>query len=316
MTTSGKFPKAGTSLTKFALISILAALATLALKTSAYIVTNSVGLFSDALESCVNLLAALTMFLSLRYAAKPVDATHTYGHEKIEFFASGLEGMLILVAGVSIIWLSMQRLLFHPPLEDLGIGVLIASGASFINFVVARILLHAARKHQSIVLESDGQHLMTDVWTSLAVVLGLGLVHFTNIYVLDPLIATAMAVHILRVGYNLVLRSFNGLMDHALPEHELEVIRKTIREHLPTGASFHAIRSRQAGAHRFLDFHLLVPGNTSVQQAHDWGESIESALSESIEHLEVTIHIEPIEAEASFHDNELIGIEPEQPMRT
>ena len=156
---------------------------------------------------------------------------------------------------------------------------------------------------------------MTDVWTSLAVVLGLGLVYLTGIYVLDPLIAIAMALHIVRVAFQLMIRSFNGLMDHALPPEELDVIRRTIRDHLPAGASFHAIRSRQAGAHRFLDFHLLVPGTASVQQAHDWGESIERALCEAIPNLEVTIHIEPIEAEASFHDNELIGIEPEQPTK-
>ncbi len=174
-----------------------------------------------------------------------MDASHTYGHEKIEFFASGLEGMLILIAGVGIIWVSVQRLLARPPLEDLGLGTLIASGASVINFVVARILLKTGKKHQSIILEADGKHLMTDVWTSLAVVLGLGLVYLTGIYVLDPLIAIAMALHIVRVAFQLMIRSFNGLMDHALPPEELDVIRRTIRDHLPAGASFHAIRSRR-----------------------------------------------------------------------
>jgi cation diffusion facilitator family transporter len=296
--------------------SIAAALITLAMKSTAYFLTGSVGLLSDALESCINLVAAITAFLSLSYAARPVDATHTYGHEKIEYFSSGLEGVLILVAGGGIIWAAVRRLIVREPLEAIGLGAGIALAASVVNFVVARMLLRAGRTHQSIILEADGQHLMSDVWTSVGVVSGLCVVWLTGWEILDPIIAIAVALNISWTGIGLIRRSFNGLMDHALPAAEQEAYRQAVLLQLPAGTNFHALRTRQAGARRFADFHLLVPGHLNVQEAHDLAEKIETALRALFPTLEVTIHIEPIEAKEAWSDNVLAGIEPENPTRT
>src|SRR5262249_46123259 len=223
------------------LLSIAAALATLALKFTAYFLTGSVGLLSDAAESLVNLLAAVTAFLSLRYAARPVDQDHTYGHEKIEFFSSGLEGVLILVAAVAIAWYAVGRLVNPRPLQSLDVGVLVGGVAALINFVVARILLRAGRAHQSIVLEADGQHLMTDVWTSVVVLAGIGLVWMTDLEALDPICALLMAGNIVWTGCQLVRRSFDGLMDRALPDEEQASLRDVIQRHLAAGMTYHAL---------------------------------------------------------------------------
>jgi cation diffusion facilitator family transporter len=296
--------------------SVAAALITLAMKSTAYYLTGSVGLLSDALESCINLVAAITAFLSLWYASRPVDATHTYGHEKIEYFSSGLEGVLILVAGGGIIWAAVRRLIIREPLEAIGLGTGIALAASVVNLVVARMLLRAGKKHQSIILEADGQHLMSDVWTSVGVVAGLCIVWLTGWEILDPIIAIGVALNIAWTGIVLIRRSFNGLMDHALPAMEQEAFRQAVVAQLPPGTNFHALRTRQAGARRFADFHLLVPGHLNVQEAHDLAERIEGALRVLFPMLEVTIHIEPIEAREAWSDNILAGIEPENPTRT
>jgi cation diffusion facilitator family transporter len=296
--------------------SIAAALITMAMKSTAYFLTGSISLFSDALESCINLLAAVAALFSLWYAARPVDATHTYGHEKIEYFSSGLEGALIIVAGGGIIWTAVRRLIVREPLEAIGVGTLIALLASFVNLAVARILLHAGKKHQSIILEADGQHLMSDVWTSIAVVGGLMVVWMTGWEILDPIIAIAVALNIAWTGINLIRRSFDGLMDHALPAAEQEAFRQAVLSQLPAGTNFHALRTRQAGARRFADFHLLVPGNMSVQDGHDLAQRIEVALRSLFSTLEVTIHIEPIEAKEAWSDNVLEGIEPVNPTRS
>lgn len=295
--------------------SVAAALITLAMKSTAYYLTGSVGLLSDALESCINLVAAITAFLSLWYASRPVDATHTYGHEKIEYFSSGLEGVLILVAGGGIIWAAVRRLIIREPLEAIGLGTGIALAASVVNLVVARMLLRAGKKHQSIILEADGQHLMSDVWTSVGVVAGLCIVWLTGWEILDPIIAIGVALNISWTGIGLIRRSFNGLMDHALPAMEQEAFRQAVLAQLPAGTNFHALRTRQAGARRFADFHLLVPGHLHVQEAHDLAERIEGALRVLFPMLEVTIHIEPIEAQEAWSDNILAGIEPENPTR-
>src|SRR5262245_12225069 len=205
--------------------SIGAAVLTLLLKATAYRLTGSVGLLSDAAESGVNLVAAVTALVSLWYAAQPVDVNHTYGHKKIEFFSSGLEGVLIIVAAGGIAWYAVRRLFVPQPLEALGVGTVVALAASAVNLVVARWLLRTGRRYGSIVLEADGHHLMTDVWTSVAVVTGLALVALTGVEALDPLVALLMAGNILRTGWGLVTRSFNGLMDHALPADEQEVVR-------------------------------------------------------------------------------------------
>lgn len=289
--------------------SILAALLTLALKTAAYWFTGSVGLLSDAAESGVNLVAAVTALLSLWYAARPVDPSHTYGHEKIEYFSSGLEGILIVVAAIGIAWYAIHRIIQPQKLEELGIGTAVALIASIINLIVAQWLLRVGRKHQSIVLEADGQHLMTDVWTSVALVAGLTMVRLTGLEILDPLFAIAMAINILATGFRLVRRSFDGLMDHALPEPEQEQVRKAIQSVLRPGAAYHALRTRQAGAHRFVDFHLLVPGRTSVREAHKLAVEIEQAVGKLWDRVEVVIHIEPIEEPASYEDSEVLAIE-------
>lgn len=291
-------------------LSIAAALITLGMKSTAYLLTGSVGLLSDALESCINLIAALTAYFCLWYAARPVDATHTYGHEKIEYFSSGLEGVLILVAGGAIIVTAAERLLIRAPLQDLGLGTLIALCASAVNLFVARLLIRVGKIQHSIVLEADGKHLMSDVWTSVGVVAGLGVVWLTGWEILDPIIAILVGANIIWTAFDLMRRSFNGLMDHAIPEEELERFRSAVRAELPSGMLFHALRTRRAGARRFADFHLLVPGKMSVRDAHDIAERIEGVLHGLFVGLEATIHIEPIEALESWNDNALVGIEP------
>jgi cation diffusion facilitator family transporter len=281
-------------------LSIVAAVLTIGMKSAAYAVTGSVGLFSDALESCVNLLAAVTAYFSLLYAARPADPSHTYGHEKIEFFSSGLEGVLILVAGVGTAIYGVRRLVHPQPLDGLEVGVLISLGASAINLVVARVLLHHGRKYRSIVLEADGQHLMTDVWTSLGVLAGLVLVMLTGVKQLDPVLAVLVGLNIVWTGFGLIRRSFNGLMDHALPAAEQEQIRSVIRANLPGGAEFHGLRTRQAGARRFIEFHLLVAGDLSVREAHAIAHRIEGALTAAIPGLEVVIHVEPVDESESW----------------
>lgn len=298
-------------LTRPVLLSVLAAVVTLLLKSCAWWLTGSAGLLSDAAESVVNLVAALTAYFSLQYSAKPVDRSHTYGHEKIEYFSSGLEGGLILVAAVGIIVYAVQRLIAGRELDALGVGMLIGTAASVINLAVAQLLLRVGRQARSIVLEADGKHLMTDVWTSVAVLVGLGLVWLTKLEWLDPLIALAVAVNIIWTGFDLVRRSFNGLMDHALPAEELATARSAIEAHLQPGMTFHALRTRQAGARRFLDFHLLVPGIFTVRRAHEITGEIENALQEALPGAEITVHVEPIEDRAAWEDSALLPIEEE-----
>ena len=293
-------------------LSIVAALVTVGLKSAAYWLTGSVGLFSDAVESTVNLVAALSALLCLVYAARPVDPSHTYGHEKIEYFSSGLEGVLILMAAVGIAWYAVMRLVQPQPLEGLFWGTTIGLAATLVNFTVARQLLRVGRKVESIVLEADGQHLMTDVWTSLGVVAGLVLVSFTGWYVLDPIIALLVAAYIVTTALDLMVRSFNGLMDHALPEAEQSAVRHAISQTLPSGVTFHALRTRQAGARRFADFHLLVPGAWSVQKAHDLTGRVEKAVLDAFPGIQVTVHIEPIEEPAAWKDSELLPLEQGQ----
>jgi cation diffusion facilitator family transporter len=290
------------------LLSIAAALVTLALKFTSYYLTGSVGLLSDAVESIINLLAAVTAYLSLRYAAKPVDETHTYGHEKIEFFSSGLEGVLILIAALTIAGFAVQRLVLGGKPEELGAGMAILLLNTAINGGVAQVLLYYGRKHESIVLEADGRHLMTDVWTSGAVLAGLSLVWLTQrfgwpIYQLDPIIALLVAANIVWTAFDLIRRSFNGLMDHALPEEEQMKVRAAIETHLGPEMTYHALRTRQAGSHRFVDFHY------SVRKAHALSEVIEEAVRATLPDLEVTVHIEPIEEPASWQDSALLPVE-------
>lgn len=291
------------------LLSIAAAIVTFLMKSLAYYLTGSVGLLSDAAESLINLLAAVAAFLSLWYSSRPIDPSHTYGHEKIEYFSSGLEGSLIIAAAVGIAWYAIRRLILPEELQHLEVGLLVTLAASAVNFGVARLLIHVGRKKQSIVLEADGQHLMTDVWTSVAVIAGVGLVWLTGVHLLDPIVALLVSVNIVWTGLGLVIRSFDGLMDHSLPEAEQARVRAVIASCLTEEMDFHALRTRQAGPRRFADFHLLVPGRFSVHKAHHLAERIEERLKAELPGIEVSIHIEPIEEEASWQDSALLPLE-------
>jgi len=287
------------------LLSVAAAVTTIGLKFSAYYITGSAGLFSDALESLVNLFAALAASLSLWYSTQPPDPQHTYGHLKIEFFSSGLEGMLVLVAGLATIWYAIQRLIHPQQLEQLGVGILLAVIASIINFAVAWQLLRVGRKYHSIVLEAGGHHLMSDVLTTVGVVGGLGLVSLTQITELDALLALAVGLHILFTGFKLIRRSFDGLMDHALTDAEVSSLREAIRKALPAGADFHHLRTRRAGRMKFADLHMLVDGSMNVRDAHVLTHQVEAKLAEQFPELDLTIHVEPIEDQASWESKEL-----------
>jgi cation diffusion facilitator family transporter len=290
-------------------VSLAAAIVTLALKWTAYWLTGSVGLLSDATESFANLLAALTAYLSVWYSSRPVDPSHTYGHEKIEYFSSGLEGGLIIVTAVAIAWYAVKRLLVAEPLESLDWGMGIASVAALVNLGAGQFLLRVGRRHDSIVLEAGGRHLMTDVLTTFAVVAGLILVRLTNVSWVDPVVGLAVAAHIVWTGLDLVKRSFNGLMDHALPDEEQAAVRTAIEACLTLGMDFHALRTRQAGSRRFVDFHLLVPGTYSVRRAHEFTARVEEAVCAALPGAEITVHIEPIEEPSAWDDSALVQIE-------
>jgi cation diffusion facilitator family transporter len=292
------------------LLSIVAAILTLALKCASYFLTGSVGILSDAAEGGVNLFAALMAYFSLWYSAQPVDPEHTYGHEKIEFFASGLEGILILTAAAGISGYAIFRLLGHEIyLEQLGIGTVVVAAATLINLAVGLYLLRIGRARESIVLEADGKHLMTDVWASVGVITGLTLVTVTGFQALDAAVALLVAASFVWTGYDLVRRSFHGLMDHALPVVEQEVVRAVIAGRLEPGMDFHALRTRKAGSQRFADFHLLVPGDLTVKRAHAITAKIEEAVRSALPGIEVTVHIEPIEEKAAWEDSALLPLE-------
>jgi len=286
-------------------LSIGAALFTVALKFFAFHVTGSVGLLSDAVESSVNVVAAFTALFALWYAAQPADRSHQYGHEKIEFFSSGIEGGLILAAAAGIAIGAMQRLRDPVLPRGIGVGVAVALLAALINLVVARVLLKTAKSADSIVLEADGKHLMADVWTSIGVVIGLLLAQWTQIAILDPILALLVALNIVRIGWSLLRRSFDGLMDRALEESEIARIRAAIENTLCDGMTYHALRTRRAGSRRFADYHLLVPGELSVQSAHDCEMGIEKAIERAVAGIEVTSHIEPVEEPLAWNDSRL-----------
>ena len=254
------------SLTRFAWLSIAAAVATIALKATAYYVTGSVGLLSDALESGVNLAAALMALAMLVVAARPPDEMHAYGYSKAEYFSSGAEGALIVLAAASIVWTAVPRLITPRPLEQVGVGLALSVLAAALNFAAARLLLAAGKKYRSIILEADAHHLLTDVWTSAGIVVGIGLVALTGWSRLDPLIALVVAANILRIGLQLLRRSVLGLLDTTLPRADQEAIKQVLSRYEPKGIHFHALRTRHAGSRSFISFHVLVPGEWTVQQ--------------------------------------------------
>jgi cation diffusion facilitator family transporter len=293
------------SLVRFAWLSIAAAIATIALKAAAWWLTGSVGLLSDALESFVNLGAAIVTLAMLTVAARPPDEEYAYGYSKAEYFASGLEGALILVAAVAIGYAAIGRLLAPQPIERIGLGLGVSVVASAINFGVARVLARAGRHYRSIALEADAQHLMTDVWTSAGVVSGVALVGLTGWLWLDPLIALAVAAHIVWIGVGIVRRSVVGLLDRALPEAERRAIDAVLDGFRAEGIEFHALRTRAAAGRSFVSMHVLVPGAWSVQRGHDVVEAIEERVREAVAGASVFTHLEPREDPASYQDETL-----------
>jgi cation diffusion facilitator family transporter len=294
----------------YAVLSIVAALLTIALKFGAYILTGSVGLLSDAIESIVNLVAAGAAFWALSYAAKPPDAEHMFGHSKAEYFSSALEGVLILVAAVSIAVTAVDRLLHPQAIEQVGIGLGLSLAATALNGGVAWILLQASRRFRSITLRADAHHLLTDVWTSVGVVIGIGLVTITGWIILDPLVALLVAANIVWTGVRLLKETGSGLLDSAIPEEDLKAIAHILGEYKPQGVKFHALRTRVAGSRRFVSFHVLVPGAWTVQQGHDLCETIERAIALALPGTDITTHLEPIEDPISW-DDEMLSGEPE-----
>jgi cation diffusion facilitator family transporter len=290
------------SLTRFAWFSIAAAIATIILKMVAYLMTGSVGLLSDAIESFVNLVGALMALSMLMLAAQPADAKHPFGHSKAEYFSSVVEGILILVAAGGIAYTAIERLLHPRPLEQVGIGIVVCAAASVINFVVARVLMKAAKEHNSITLEADSHHLMTDVWTSAGVIAGVGLIAITGWALIDPIVALLVAANIIWTGVSLVRRSVDGLMDVVLPDEEQQSIEKVMVKYKEKGVEFHALRTRQAASHRFISVHMLVPGAWTVHRAHHIAEDFEGDIRVALGETLITTHLEPIDDDTSFHD--------------
>ena len=293
------------SLTRFAWLSISAALATMGLKTVAYLLTGSVGLLSDAIESTVNLVGGLMALAMLTIAARPADEDHAFGHAKAEYFSSGVEGSLILIAAVSIGVTAIRRLLDPQPLEQVGLGLAVSVAASLVNLGVAAALLRVGRRRRSITLEANAQHLLTDVWTSAGVLVGVGAAALTGWDRLDPLVALAVAANIVWTGFTIVRRSALGLMDTALPAEQLSQARAVLAAYGRDGVQFHALRTRQAGARSFVSMHVLVPGRWTVQHGHDLLERIESDLRSALPNVTVFTHLEPLEDPVSLEDQEL-----------
>ena len=302
-------PMEQVSLTKFAWLSIAAAVATIVLKATAYYVTDSVGLLSDAMESAVNLAAALMALSMLVVAARPPDEMHAYGYSKAEYFSSGAEGALIVLAAVSIVWTAVPRLITPRPLEQVGVGLALSVFAAALNFVAARLLLDAGKKYRSIVLEADAHHLMTDVWTSAGIVAGVGIVALTGWTRLDPLIALVVAANILRIGLQLLQRSVLGLLDTTLPRADQEAIKQVLSRYEQNGIHFHALRTRHAGRRSFISCHVLVPGEWTVQRGHDLLEKIEREIRVAVPGATVFTHLEPIGDPAAWEDLSLDRID-------
>lgn len=294
------------NLSRYVWLSILAAILTIALKTAAYLYTGSIGLLSDALESVINLIAAIIALLIIKIAVQPPDDDHAFGHDKAEYFASGIEGTLIFLAAGGIIYTAIPRLFAPMPIENVSIGLIVSLIATLINLFVGLLLIKKGRQNHSIVLEADGRHLLTDVWTSVGVVLGIVIVGFTGWLVIDPLIALIVAVNIVRTGFQLIKRSALGLMDTAIsPETTKEIVRVLDGYVEKQGIDYHALRTRQSGARHFISVHILVPDEWTVQKGHDLTEEIELEICRVVPESTVFTHLEPLEDPLSFEDLEL-----------
>jgi cation diffusion facilitator family transporter len=293
------------SLTRFAWLSIAAAVVTIGLKSAAYLVTGSVGLYSDALESVVNLVGGMMALAMLTIAARPADDDHAYGHSKAEYFSSGVEGSLILVAAISIAFTAIQRLLHPLPLEKVGIGLLISAAASLVNLGVALLLLRVGKEEQSITLEANAHHLLTDVWTSVGVLVGVAGVVATKWLWLDPVVALLVAANIVWAGSQIVWRSISGLMDPALCSADLATIRQVLVTYEKDNLQFHALRTRQAGVRKFISMHVLVPGAWTVQHGHELLEQLEADIRRALPNSSVFTHLESLDDPASWDDETL-----------
>ena len=285
------------SLTRYALLSIFAALATIGLKAVAYLLTGSVGLLSDALESLVNLAGAVMAMTMLTIAARPPDKDHHYGHDKAEYFSSGVEGTLILIAAISIGITAVQRFMNPRPLEQVGLGIGVSVAASLINFAVARTLIKVGKAQKSITLEANAHHLMTDVWTSVGVLAGVGVVSLTGWNRFDPIIATAVALNILWTGFRLIKESVQGLMDTALSPEEQETIRNILQGFTAEGIAFRNMQTRKAASREFVSVDILVPPVWTVEQGHQALSRIEEKIRETLQNATVLTHLEPMESD-------------------
>jgi cation diffusion facilitator family transporter len=292
-------------LTRLIVLSIAAAVLTIALKTTAWALTGSVGLLSDAAESVVNLVAALVALVVVQFSTRPPDEEHAYGHEKADYLSAGVEGALILLAAATIGYTAIDRLLHPQEIESVGIGVAVSVGASLINLAVGIVLIRAGREHRSIVLEADGRHLITDVVTTAGVVVAIVAVAITGWETLDPLIALAVTANIVVTGMRLVRRSTDGLLDRALDAEELATVHEVLHTFDCEDVRFHALRTRRAGSRAFVSTHVLVPGDWSVQRGHDLAERVEQALRDALGNATVFTHLEPLEDPASFADTGL-----------
>jgi len=282
--------------------SIIASILTISLKSWAYYVTDSVGFLSDAMESVINLIAGVVALLLLTIAYRPPDKDHPFGHDKAEYFSSLIEGTLIVLAAIGIGYTAVDRF-FHPkPLESLNFGMALSVFATIINLVTARILLHYGRKHKSITLEADAHHLMTDVWTTVGIILGILLVKFTGWYIIDPIMAIAVALSIIYTGSKLIIRSTQGLMDSSLSEKEIEEIKKVLDRFKEQGVDYHALYTRRASAKNFITFHLLLPGDWTIFKGHEITKLIEIEIDERFPNSDIFIHLEPLNDPEAFDD--------------
>ncbi len=308
---AGGAPRARASATRYAWLSIAAALTTMAMKGVAAWLTGSVALLSDAVESSVNLVAAVVALVALSVAARPADESHEFGHSKAEYFSAAFEGMMIVVAAGLISWQAIDALIDPRELEDLGIGIVVTIVASLVNLGVGLVLRSAGRRLRSIALEADSRHLLTDVVTSAGVVVGVALVAVTGWDRLDPIVALLVAANIVWAGFSLVRRSSDALMDASVPSSDRVRIDAVLERYRSKDIEFHALRTRQAGRRSFAVVHLLVPGDWTVQRSHDLADEVERALTASVPGLRPTIHVEPIEDPASLTDIDLDRTAPD-----
>lgn len=306
MTTTTPRP-APASAQRFALLSIAAAIVTIGMKTVAWKLTGSVGLLSDAVESIVNLLAALVAFWALRVASQPPDAEHPFGHSKAEYLASAFEGLAILGAAIAIAITAWRRIADPQPLDNVGLGLAVSVGASAVNGAVAFVLLRAGKRLDSITLRSDAHHLLTDVWTSGGVLLGILIVKLTGWLVLDPIVALVVATNIVWMAGKILLETAQGLLDRTIPAAEQRQLDDVLARFRGDGVEVHAVRARQSGPVRFIDMHVLVPGSWSVQRGHDLCEGIEGAVKGLFPRSSVLTHLEPAEDPTAWDDPSAAG---------